>query len=253
MLRHSFPLENAAFCSSVGGMKLWAGTSGFQYKEWKGKFYPEKMPERAMLPFYAEHFGSTEINYSFRQIPGEKTIGAWAAATPERFKFSFKAPQRITHFAKLRGCLDTVEALAEAIRPLGEKLGVVLYQLPPTFKKDAPLLTEFLGSLPRDLKAAFEFRHESWFSDEVYEALRAHNAALCLAEDENLATPAVSTADFGYLRLRREDYTAVDLKRWAKFGKAQASQWSDVFVYFKHEETGSGPVFAKQMLGFLGG
>jgi uncharacterized protein YecE (DUF72 family) len=233
-------------------MKLWVGTSGFQYKEWKGKFYPAKLPERGMLPYYTEHFSTTEINYSFRQIPSAKSIDGWAGATPDLFKFSFKAPQRVTHFAKLRNCSDTVETLADAIRPLGEKLGVVLYQLPPTFKKDAVLLTEFLGSLPSDLRATFEFRHDSWFSDDVFDALREHNAALCIAESEDLATPSIVTADFGYLRLRREDYTKADIKRWAKFVSRQSSQWSDVFIYFKHEETGTGPVFAKQMLELLG-
>ncbi|HWB03887.1 MAG TPA: DUF72 domain-containing protein [Verrucomicrobiales bacterium] len=232
-------------------MKLWIGTSGFQYKEWKGKFYPAKLPERAMLPFYAEHFASTEINYSFRQIPSAKSIEGWAGGTPERFKFSFKAPQRVTHFAKLRGCMDTVEALAAAIRPLGEKLGAVLFQLPPTFKKDTPLLSEFLGSLPADLRATFEFRHESWFSDDVFSSLKEHRAALCLAENEDLATPAVATADFGYLRLRREDYAPADLKRWAKFVKEQKKKWRETFIYFKHEETGTGPEFAKQMLELL--
>jgi uncharacterized protein YecE (DUF72 family) len=232
-------------------MQLQVGTSGFQYKEWRGKFYPAKLPESGMLSFYAEHFASTEINYSFRQIPSAMAIERWAAATPERFKFSFKAPQRVTHFAKLRGCMDTVEDLHEAIRPLGEKLGAILFQLPPTFKKDAPLLAEFLGGLPPGIRATFEFRHESWFSDDVFGSLRTHRAALCIAEDEKLATPSVATADFGYLRLRREDYAPADIKRWAKFVKDQAKKWREVFIYFKHEETGTGPVFAKQMMELL--
>ncbi|MDB6072848.1 MAG: hypothetical protein JWO89_488, partial [Verrucomicrobiaceae bacterium] len=192
-------------------MQVWIGTSGFQYPAWRGIFYPDKTPVAKMLPYYASQFSSTEINYSFRQIPSEKTISAWAAATPERFQFSFKAPQRITHFAKLRDCADTVAALHEAISPMREKLGVVLFQLPPYFKSDAALLSDFLPSLPAGMKAAFEFRHASWFDDGVYDVLRANNAALCIAESEDLATPAIATADFGYLRLRREDYTTANL------------------------------------------
>jgi len=228
-------------------MHVWIGTSGFQYPEWKGSFYPEKISTRLMLPYYAERFVSTESNYSFRSIPSRKTIEAWAAATPTHFRFSFKAPQKITHFAKLRGCAETLSFFHEAISPLSEKLGVVLFQLPPTFRKDAPLLETFVKELPTGMRAAFEFRHESWFDDEVFGCLRDHQVALCIAESETLVTPSVVTADFGYLRLRREDYTPAQIRHWADWIGEQGSGWSDAFIYFKHEEQAVGPKFAQQM------
>lgn len=229
-------------------MKLWIGTSGFQYPEWKGKFYPEKMPAGKMLPYYAEHFATTEINYTFRRIPAEKTIVAWSDATPARFKFAFKAPQRVTHFAKLRGCADILGVFHSAISAGGEKLGPVLFQLPPTFKKDADVLRAFLADVPTGMRPAFEFRHESWFDDAVFDLLRGANAALCVAENEELATPKIVTANFGYLRLRREDYTQPQIKRWAKWIGEQQLRWREAFVYFKHEDRAVGPKFAKRML-----
>ena len=224
-------------------MQVWLGTSGFQYPEWKGKFYPEKMPASKMLPYYAERLTSTESNYSFRTIPSRKTIDAWNAATPAHFRFSFKALQQITHFARLKNCAEKVRAFYEGISPMGAKLGVVLFQLPPNFHRDTTLLSAFLDELPPGMRAAFEFRHESWFVEEVYRCLRDHGAALCVAEDEKLATPPIVTTSFGYLRLRRTDYTPADLKRWAKF--VQQQDWQEAFVYFKHEETGVGPKFAQ--------
>jgi uncharacterized protein YecE (DUF72 family) len=232
-------------------MNLWIGTSGFQYPEWKGKFYPEKMPPGKMLPYYAERFPTTEINYSFRQIPSEKSIQSWATSTPSRFKFSFKAPQKVTHFAKLRNCDETVRFFHAVISALGNKLGCVLFQLPPGFKRDTPLLRSFIGAIPKGMRAAFEFRDASWFNDEVFEALREPNVALCIAEGESLASPFISTADFGYLRLRLEDYTPSQIKERAAFVRAQAGQWQDAFIYFKHEETCVGPKFANQMIKLL--
>lgn len=229
-------------------MKLWTGTSGFQYPEWKGKFYPEKMPASKMLAHYSAHFSSTEINYTFRQIPAEKTIVNWSSQTPAQFRFSFKAPQRVTHFSKLRGCKEVLEVFASAIKPAGQKQGPILFQLPPTFTKDLELLRSFLADLPRNIRASFEFRHSSWFDDSVFETLRNANAALCIAEDEELATPDAVTADFGYLRLRREDYTSAQIRKWAAFVAQQSSGWSDAFVYFKHEEQAVGPKFAQQFL-----
>ncbi len=232
-------------------MNLWIGTSGFQYPEWKGSFYPEKMSPAKMLPYYAERFATTEINYSFRRIPSAKTISSWDAATPERFRFGFKAPQRVTHFAKLQNCAEILSYLQQAIAPLDEKLGPVLFQLPPTFKQDVPLLRSFLAEqVPAGMRAAFEFRHASWFDETVYAVLREHGAALCIAESEDLETPAQATAPFGYLRLRREDYTPAMLTEWAAFVQEQ-TQWGDVFVYFKHEERGVGPKFARAFAGML--
>ncbi len=229
-------------------MKYWIGTSGFQYPEWKGKFYPEKIPLAKMLPYYAGEFSSTEVNYTFRRIPAEKTIVAWSQATPADFRFSFKAPQRITHFARLRGCLEQVDAFQRAISAADEKAGPVLFQLPPNFPKDIAVLQDFLAGLPRTMRAAFEFRHESWFDDSTFETLQAANAALCIAENEELATPPIATADFGYLRLRREDYTPAQIHHWSAWIEEQQPAWAETFVYFKHEEQAVGPGFARQML-----
>jgi len=233
-------------------MNSWIGTSGFQYPEWKGGFYPEKMPLAKMLGYYAERFPTTEINYTFRQIPKETTVAKWVEGTPEHFRFTFKAPQKVTHFSKLRECGDTMRYFHEVMAGLGEKRGAVLLQLPPNFQKDVEVLAAFLGDLPEGMRAAFEFRDESWFTDEVYDLLRKHNAALCLAESGDLVTPREVTADFGYLRLRREDYTDKELAERAEFVKRQAARWSDVFIYFKHEERGVGPVFAEEMQRLLG-
>jgi uncharacterized protein YecE (DUF72 family) len=228
-------------------MHPWIGTSGFQYPEWKGSFYPEKMSAAKMLPFYAEQFASTEINYTFRQIPAASTILKWTGLTPAAFRFSFKAPQRVTHFSKLRDCAEILKVFAKAIAVAEDKAGVVLFQLPPTFVKDVEVLRAFLADVPQGMRAAFEFRHASWFDEAVYATLREANAALCLAENEELVTPFVATANFGYLRLRREDYAPADIKRWAGAVREEDGRWSEVFIYFKHEERAVGPKFAGQM------
>jgi uncharacterized protein YecE (DUF72 family) len=228
-------------------MNTWIGTSGFQYAEWKGNFYPEDLPAAKMLPFYAERFLTTEINYTFHRIPAAKTIENWKALTPHKFRFALKAPQKITHWSKLRDCADTLEYFCKVITGLGDRLGPVLFQLPPTFKKDADILSSFLRELP-SMRSAFEFRHESWFDDEVYELLRSRNIALCIADTDTIATPQKITADYGYLRLRREDYKKSDVEGWARFVREQESAWKDAFVYFKHEESGTGPKLAKQMM-----
>lgn len=226
-------------------MQIWIGTSGFQYKEWKGKFYPEDLSEAKMLGYYAERFSTTEVNYTFRHTPSLKSIESWSSRTPEQFRFAFKAPQSVTHFAKLRDCAEKVAFFEQAIAPMGAKRGPVLFQLPASFKADLDVLQQFLAALPEGMRAAFEFRHASWFEEPIYAALRKANAALCIAEDEKLATPSVATATFGYLRLRREDYTPADLKRWAAWIQQQAARWSDTFIYLKHEEQGLGPKFGQ--------
>jgi uncharacterized protein YecE (DUF72 family) len=231
-------------------MKSWIGTSGFQYSEWKGNFYPEDLPAAKMLPFYAEQFSTTEINYTFHRIPAPKTIENWRQLTPGNFRFSLKAPQKITHWSKLRDCADTLDYFYKVISGLGERLGPVLFQLPPTFKKDADVLSSFLRELP-STRAAFEFRHESWFNDEIYELLKSRNIALCIADTETIETPKTITANYGYLRLRREDYQRIDVERWAKFVREQEADWQHVFVYFKHEESGIGPKLAQQMMQLL--
>jgi uncharacterized protein YecE (DUF72 family) len=228
-------------------MTSFIGTSGFQYSEWKGSFYPETLPKAEMLPFYAERFATTEINYTFRRIPSEKTVEGWLKSTPAYFKFSLKAPQRVTHFAKLRNCAEVLDIFISAVSGLHPKLGPILFQLPPTFEKDAALLKEFLDTISPGIRVAMEFRHASWFDDEVYARLHEKNAALCIAESSELSTPSVATAGFGYLRLRREDYRKPDLVRWAKVVEGQQSNWSEAFIYFKHEHTGVGVTFAQQM------
>ena len=232
-------------------MMTWIGTSGFQYPEWKGGFYPEKMPASGMLKYYAERFSGTEVNYTFRSLPSAATTARWLEATPAAFRFALKAPQRVTHFARLKNCGEILAAFREAVVPLGSKLGPVLYQLPPNFQKNAAVLGAFLAELPAELRAAFEFRHASWFDEEIYGILREHGAALCLAESEDLVTPAVCTADFGYLRLRTEAYGQKELQRWADFLRGEGAAWRDAYIFFKHEETGSGPRFAQQMIDLL--
>jgi uncharacterized protein YecE (DUF72 family) len=228
---------------------IWVGTSGFQYPEWKGNFYPEKLPPKKMLGFYSERFNTTEINYTFRRIPSETTLSKWFAETPERFRFSLKAPQQITHIRQLRGCESLVQHFADLAQTLGPKLGVVLFQLPPSFECDLPLLRDFLATLPPKMKAAFEFRHQSWFNDEVFSALRSRDAALCIAESEKLHTPVISTASYGYFRLRDEGYARSDIARWGEIIVQQKDTAQDIYVYFKHEEKGLGPEFAQQLLG----
>ena len=229
-------------------MTPWIGTSGFQYSEWKGKFYPEDLPAAQMLAFYAGQFSTTEINYTFHRIPSAKTIDNWKLKTPAVFRFSLKAPQKVTHYARLRECSDTIRYFHDVTSSLGEKLGPVLFQLPPNFKKDTVLLADFVNGLPDGMRAAFEFRHETWFADDVFDALKSRGAALCIADTEDITTPPVATAGYGYLRLRREDYESKDVARWAEFIRGQESNWGDVFIYFKHEDAGIGPKLAKEMI-----
>lgn len=223
------------------------GTSGFQYPEWKGTFYPEDLSTAKMLGFYAERFATTESNYTFRQIPKATTLEKWSAQTPEDFRFSLKAPQRITHFSKLRDCGETLRYFCSVAGALGPKLGPILFQLPPSLQKDLPLLTSFLADLPTGVFAAFEFRHASWFDEEVFGALRTAGAALCLAQSEELETPIVSTGSFGYLRLRKLEYAPKEIESWARLIR-EHPEWHEVFVYFKHEEAGTGPVFAQALI-----
>ena len=230
--------------------RYWVGTSGYNYPEWKGSFYPQKMSSPKMLPYYAERFHSVEINYTFYRMPTAKLLAGWSAATPPEFTFTLKAPRRITHDARLRGCDDLVATFCEAARTLGSKLVVLLFQLPPSLKKDLPLLDAFLSSLPGDLRAAFEFRHTSWHDDAVFDRLRAQGAALCIADSEKLTTPVVATAPHGYFRLRDEGYDDADLARWAGTMQGEAG-WQDVFVYFKHEAAGRGPALAAQLVEIL--
>ena len=233
-------------------MTVRVGTSGYNYPEWKGSFYPETLPAAKMLPYYAERFSTVEINYTFYRTPTAKIVDGWDRATPDGFALTLKAPKRITHDARLRDCADRVQPFLDAAATLGPKLGALLFQLPPNLKKDAALLVAFLGTLPPRARAAFEFRHDSWFDDEVYGLLRERGMALCVADSEKLSTPVVQTGTFGYYRLRDEGYTADDIVRWAEVVRADAAGGRDVFVYFKHEEEGKGPEFARLLVERLG-
>jgi uncharacterized protein YecE (DUF72 family) len=230
------------------------GTSGYNYPEWKGSFYPADLPTTKMLPYYASKFHTVEINYSFYRMPTSKIVAGWAAQVPADFRFTLKAPKRITHDKRLRAAdaADSLQAFVSVAGELGPRLGALLFQLPPNFKKDLPLLNEFLSLLPPKVTAAFEFRHDSWLSDDVYDALRARNIALCIADSEKRQTPTMTTADYAYFRLRDEGYQDADIARWTESVKDLSGKCSDVFVYFKHEDEGKGAAFGQQMLQLLG-
>jgi uncharacterized protein YecE (DUF72 family) len=227
---------------------LWVGTSGYNYPEWKGTFYPPTLPAAKMLPYYAERLATVEINYTFYRAPNEKILDGWNKATPEQFKLTLKAPKRITHDARLRDCADRLRQFLETASTLGGKLGALLFQLPPNLKKDLALFDAFLDAFPPRVCAAFEFRHASWLDEEVYSRLRARNLALCVADSEKLSTPVAITADYGYFRLRDEGYTPDDINRWADTVRESTSACHDVYVYFKHEESGKGPEFARMFI-----
>ena len=233
-------------------MKIRAGTSGWSYKEWKGYFYPEKLAAKDMLRFYAGHFGTVEVNNTFYRMPKSEVLQAWAGEVPDDFAFVLKASKRITHDQRLSDVGDSVGYLLRTATALGPKLGPFLVQLPPNFKKDIERLRAFLALLEPPARAAFEFRHTSWFDDEVYAALREKGGAWCVADTgEEGDPPFVSTADWGYLRLRRVAYEEKDLKDWAD--RIRAQSWREAFVFFKHEEAGTGPRLAKQFMEIWGG
>jgi uncharacterized protein YecE (DUF72 family) len=227
------------------------GTSGYNYAEWKGSFYPPDLPAARMLEYYAARFSVVEINATFYRMPTPKILAGWAAATPEGFVFALKAPQRITHWARLRDVDEPVRFFCDAARTLGGKLGPLLFQLPPNLPKDSSRLADLLALLPAGLACAFEFRHNSWLADDVYDRLRARNAALCIADSERGTTPLVATADFGYFRLRDEGYGEADLGRWAETIRRLGTGWREAHVFFKHEESGTGPAFAKRLEALL--
>jgi uncharacterized protein YecE (DUF72 family) len=222
-------------------VKLLAGTSGYAFKEWKGNFYPAEMKDGGMLGHYATKFPTVEINNTFYRLPTESVLLEWASQVPEPFTFAIKASQRITHHARLKPeCVDAVEYLLKNIGSLGSRLGPVLFQLPPNLKKDLPRLRVFLDALPLRGRFTFEFRHESWFEEDVFDALRARDMALCITEQPEFASPVVATASWGYARLHKKDYDAASLASWANTLKAQS--WQEAYVFFKHDEgAGSGP------------
>lgn len=225
------------------------GTSGFSYSAWKGSFYPAKLPAKDMLRFYAERFPAVEVNNTFYRLPKQEVLEGWTREVPADFAFAVKASQRLTHILRLKDAGETLAFFLSQLSGLGDHLGPVLYQLPPNMKKDLGRLVPFLAMLPRGGRSAFEFRHASWFDDEVYAALREHGVALCVADDEKLSTPRVATAGFGYLRLRRPDYPPEGLADWLSFVKGNA--WTDAFVFFKHEDEARGPAYAVQLQGMI--
>ncbi len=227
-------------------MRVRVGTSGYNYPEWKGSFYPDDMKPARMLPYYAERFSTVEINATFYRMPTPTTVEGWAKAVPEAFTFVLKAPQRITHFARLKNVDDSLRLFCDTASLLRARLGPLLFQLPPNFKKDLSRLGDLLVQLPPDRRAAFEFRHPSWFDEDVYARLRARNAALCIADTEAGSTPAVATADWGYLRLRAVEYADAQLTDWVAIMRRIGSGWREAFVFFKHEEHGTGPALARR-------
>jgi uncharacterized protein YecE (DUF72 family) len=232
-------------------MNIHVGTSGYNYPEWRGTFYPADLPAKRMFDFYAARFHTVEINYTFYRMPTLKTTEGWRAQAPAGFTYTLKAPRRITHDRRLQDCAESVTLLCDAARGLGDHLATLLFQLPPHFKRDLPRLDAFLALLPRDIRTAFEFRHESWLSDEVFAALAARGAALCVADFGDKTTPVQATARHGYFRLRDEGYTSSDLSRWAAAIVNKQKDWDEVFVYFKHEEEGKGPEFARTFVEIL--
>jgi uncharacterized protein YecE (DUF72 family) len=252
MLADPFPraLKRVNYAYARGralNMKLRAGTSGYSYDEWKGNFYPADLPKTGMLPFYARHFATVEINNTFYRMPSEKVLSSWSAQVPDGFAFALKASRRITHIKKLKEVGEDVAYLLRTVAVLGPKRGPLLFQLPPFLHKDLSRLRDFLSLLPKDSQAVFEFRHQSWFDDEVFAMLREHNAGLCLADaDDELTIPFIATATSGYLRLRRPEYSDADLRDWGK--KVHKQAWKEAFVFFKHEDAGKGPQFATRFL-----
>jgi uncharacterized protein YecE (DUF72 family) len=236
---------------------FYAGTSGWAYAAWKPLFYPAKLPAKDFLKFYSTQLNAVEVNYSFRRMINEKTIAAWVAQTPPHFRFVLKAHQAITHFRRLKNADEPLRRFLECIQPLAAagRLGPVLFQLPPNLKADLGLLNAFLQLLPGKLRAAFEFRETSWFCDDVDALLRRHNAALCIAENDDLQTPEIVTADFSYFRLRRSQYSAEDRARIADAmrKRLQAAGEREIFAFFKHEEVPESPLYARELLESVSG
>ena len=226
------------------------GTSGYSYPEWKGNFYPEKIAAKDMLRYYAERFSTVEINNTFYRMPTEPLLRGWAEQVPDSFMFVIKAPKRITHDRRLKECGELLGYLIRVVTTLGPRLGPLLFQLPPNFKKDVPRLKSFLEEMPERRRVAFEFRHASWFDDEVFEMLRGQEAALCVADTgEEPVAPLVATTHWGYLRLRRENFSDQELADWAR--KIREQPWGDAFVFLKHEEEGKGPKLAARLIELL--
>ena len=228
-------------------MKLWVGTSGYSYKAWLGNFYPERLAAKEMLRFYASRLPTVEINNTFYRLPKKSVLQSWAEQVPDNFRFVLKAPQKITHVKRLKAATEEVEYLFRVATVLDSHSGATLFQLPPYLRKNLETLKTFLSILPEDRAVAFEFRHPSWFDEEVFACLREHNCALCVAEmDETESPNLVATAGWGYIRLRRSAYSRADLLNWKE--RILAQQWDHAYVFFKHEDEGMGPKLAAEFL-----
>jgi uncharacterized protein YecE (DUF72 family) len=232
-------------------MRFFVGTSGYSYKEWKGTFYPEKLPQKEMLGFYARRFSTVELNNTFYRMPSVSGVESWAQQVPDSFRFVMKAPQTITHHKRLKNVAAETDDLLRAASALKGRLGPLLFQLPPNLKKDLALLEAFLSVLDNRAPSAFEFRHESWFDDDVFDCLRASSCALCVAEmDDSANANLVSTTSWGYVRLRREDYPDERLVDWIERLRSQG--WEEAYIFFKHEDAGTGPKLAARFLELAG-
>ncbi len=220
-------------------MKIYVGTSGYAYKEWKGRFYPEKISDKEMLRFYSGSLKTVEINNTFYRMPKESVLASWAEQVPTDFVFALKAPQVITHLKQLRNVSDETEYLFRTLSVLDRRLGPVLFQFPKSFRKNRPVLEDFLGLIPDETVSAFEFRSPSWLDDEILDLLRKRGASLCIADaDESPTHEIIRTAPWGYLRLRRSDYTDADLSQWME--RILSQKWEKAFVFFKHEDDEAG-------------
>ena len=238
---------NKSAISNWKSAMLYVGTSGYSYKEWKGSFYPEKIPATDMLSYYASHFQAVELNNTFYRTPKPNMVESWKTQVPENFRFSVKASQGITHFRRLRDAAHPTRLMLETVSALDDRLGAVIFRLPSDMKKDLGRLETFLKQLPRDTPVAFDFRHETWFDDDVFGLLRSENRALVVSDTEDLTEIyREKTADWGYLRLRRVKYSVSDLKKLIKWTLAQ--KWKDTYVFFRHEDEGTGPKLATQFI-----
>jgi uncharacterized protein YecE (DUF72 family) len=235
--------------------QFYAGTSGWAYPSWKPQFYPDKLPQTKFLTYYSTQLNTVEVNFTFRQLVKETTVQKWISETPEQFRFGVKAHQVITHIKRLKAADEFVKRFVSTLEPLERagKLGPLLFQLPPNLKADPALLKDFLPCLPRGVRVAFEFRHPSWFIDEVYDCLRAHQAALCVAETEERNTPDVTTGPYAYYRFRKPEYTPEERNAMVSTISAHLQEGRDVFAYFKHEETPQGALYAVEVLRGIAG
>jgi uncharacterized protein YecE (DUF72 family) len=238
---------NLCFLCFFVAMSLYVGTSGYSYKEWKGSFYPENISAKDMLSYYASRLQAVELNNTFYRLPQPSMLEGWKAQVPENFRFTMKAPQSITHFRRLKDAAWVTRSMLETVSALKDRLGAVLFRLPEDMEKDVKRLETFLKDLPADTRAAFEFRHTSWFDEDVLALLRSQNRALCVSDRDEMPTNHIDkTADWGYVRLRRVKYSKSDLTKWIK--RVRAQDWKDTFVFFKHDDEGTGPKLAAQFV-----